>query len=312
MVVEIDRKIYFYQIVWVTKDNSRIGKSKEYLDSILSQNNALTNVDPSFDILLQNFDALYPSKPMKSSLWKLSKIQKSDLPLKFNESQMQTSSLNLQNDEGLYNPTHFIVFEGKIIGAEINHSGPYISSRLSQILNDHLARHPIDGIKRIEIRPIFRKDIFEIIDSLDEVRGISIQIATDYANLLKTEDPASFGKMFSAADLVDNLYIKLAFNIGHKKTGQAKPFKKVINIIKKIVQRSDSEGKINILNVSGRRNPSDEIEKFNLLEELLIAERKITKIDQVSRGVNSIDMYYKILESKTTFEKELADYIPTM
>jgi hypothetical protein len=312
MVEEIDRKIYFYQIVWVTSDNSRIRKSKDFLDSILSQNTRLTTIDPTVDILLENFDTLVPSKPATTSLWKLSKIRKSDLPLKFNETNMRTSPLNLQLDEGLYNPTHFIIFNGSIIGAEINHSGPYISSGLPRILNDHIARSPIDGIKRVEIHAIMRENVFELIDSLEEIRGISIQIATDYARLLKSEDITSFGKMFSAADLVDNLYINLAFKIGHKKAHQPQPFKKVTTLIKKILQRPDSKDNVNILNVWGRKNYSDEIEKFNLLEELLIAERKVTKIDQVSRGVDSIDMFSKILQSKTTYEQELAGYVPVI
>jgi hypothetical protein len=310
MVKEIDRKIYFHQIEWVLDDKSRVKKERSFLDDILSKNPKIS-YDETCDIVLENLDSLIPNKLKNSSLWRISKVRKTDLPQKYSETKMKAEPLDLKQDEGIYEPTHFILFDGALIGAEFNRYGPGVAGGLSMIIENFIETNKIAHIKRVEIKRIFRNDIYDTIDKIPEIRGLSIKIATNYAKLLKAEDNHTFGKIFSAADLVDDMSMMLSFKAGRsKKSNQSDNFVDLISIIKKILKRGDSKGNVKILNVVGKRDISDDnYEIINLLEQLMVCEKRITQIDDKTRVVSSIDMYKQIMESYETFQEELKDFI---
>lgn len=310
MVKEIDRKIYFYQIEWILDDKSRIKMNRKFLDDLLSKNSKI-NYDDTCDVVLENLDSLMGERTKNTSLWRISKVRKSDLPLKFSETKMKSEPLNLNQDEGLFEPTHFVIFNGNLIGAEFNRNGPGVASGLVMIIEKYIEENKIAHIKRIEIKRIFRSDVYDIIDKIPEIKGISIKIATNYAKLLKTEDSHSFGKIFSAADLVDDMSLTLSFKAGRsKKTRKTDNFVELISIIKKILSRDDSKGNIKILHVDGKRDINDDnYEIINLLEQLIVCEKRVTQIDDKSRGVSPMDMYIQILQSYESFQEELKDFI---
>lgn len=310
MVKEIDRKIYFYQLEWVLDDRTRIKKDRKFLEDILSKNPKFS-FDETCDIVIENNDALFPSKPKNVSLWRISKVRKTDLPQKFSESKMKAEPLDLKQDEGIFEPTHFVLFGGAIVGAEFNRYGPGLAGGLFTTIENFIESSKIANIKKVEIKRIYRNDIYDTIDKIPEIRGLSIKIATNYAKLLKADDAPSFGKIFSAADLVDDMSLTLSFRAGRsKKSGQSDNFVDLISIVKKILKRADSKGNVKILNVVGKRDINDDnYEIINLLDQLMVCERRVTQIDDKTRIVSSIDMYKQIMETYETFQEELKDFI---
>jgi len=310
MTKEIDRKIYFYQVEGVQEDKSRIKINTRLLEEILSSNQKYAK-DETCDVIIENMDALIPAKPKNTSLWRISKIRKSDLPQKYSETKKKAEPLDLATDEGLYEPTHFIIFDGVLIGAEYNHNGQNVASGLFTLFEKYLVTNGISNLNRIEIKSIFKSDVYDLIDKIPEMRGISIQIATNYAKLLKSDDESSFGKIFAAADLVDDMALDLSFKMGRgKKTQKIEAFREIISIVKKIMSRDDSKGNIKILNVRGKRNSGEEkYERINLLEQLMVCEKRVTQIDEKTRAVAPVDMYIQILESYDTFAEDLKDFV---
>jgi hypothetical protein len=310
MVKKIDRKIYFYQIEWILDDKSRVKKDRAFFDDILSKNPKFS-YDDTCDIVVENLDSLFPNKLKNTSLWRISKVRKTDLPQKFSETKMKAEPLDLKHDEGIYEPTHFILFEGTLIGAEFNRYGPGVAGGLTTIIENFIETKKIAHIKNVEIKRIFRNDVYDTIDKIPDIRGISIKIATNYAKLLKADDDHTFGKIFSAADLVDDMSLTLSFKAGRsKKSKQSDNFLDLISIIKKILKRDDAKGNVKILNVVGKRDINDDnYEIINLLEQLMVCEKRITQIDDKTRIVSSIDMYKQIIESYETFQEELKDFI---
>jgi hypothetical protein len=147
---------------------------------------------------------------------------------------MKAEPLDLKQDEGIYEPTHFILFNGALIGAEFNRYGPGVASGISTIIEGFIEETKTAHIKGVEIKRIFRNDVYDTIDKIPDIRGISIKIATNYAKLLKAEDDHTFGKIFSAADLVDDMSMSLSFKAGRsKKSQQANNFADLISVLKK-------------------------------------------------------------------------------
>ena len=308
---EVKRKIHFYQIVWVKNNGDKIQKNAQFIRDILSH--------ISGQLIQQNGDELlylesYSQKNLLNftrQLYRISKIRKSDLPLGFDINRKNTFPLDLKDYQGLFEPSHFVIFDGKIIGAEYNHYGvKWVHSKLAWLINDYLRNNPQIGIKRVEIKPIIKKEIYDLIEKFIEIKGIRISVATNYAKLLKEEDPLSFGQMFSAAELVEDMWLHLSFTLGKgKKYGDPSKFEKLLKSIKKILSREDSKNKVNVLEIRGKLEGSDTIESINILEELMLTEKRIPKLDDRTRAVNPNSMYREIIDSYLALKNELEEFM---
>ena len=165
-------------------------------------------------------------------------------------------------------------------------------------------------MKRVEIKPILKEEVYDLIDKFVEIRDIEYSIATNYAKLLKQEDPNSFNKLLSAGELVDDMYIAVRYFLGHsKKYGDPSRFNSILKSIKKLLSRDDVNDNLKKLKIKGRLDSGDDIETFNILEELMLTERKIAKLDGNTRAIDPNSMYQEIISSYSMLKEELWDYI---
>ena len=308
---EVLRKIHFYQIVWVKNNGDKVQKNAQFIQNILSS--------ISGQLIQQNSDELLYLEPYQHTtlsgslrqLYRISKIRKSDLPLGFDINKKNVFPLDLKDYQGLFEPSHFVIFNGKIIGAEYNHYGvKWVHSKLAWLINDYLRNNPQIGIKRVEIKPILKKEVYDLIEKFIEIKGIRISVATNYAKLLKQEDPKSFEQMFSAAELVDDMWLHLSFTLGKgKRYGDPSKFEKLLKSIKKILSREDSKNNVNVLEIRGKLEGSNTIESINVLEELMLTEKKVPKLDDRTRAVNPNSMYREIIDSYLALKEELEEFM---
>ncbi|EHP83582.1 hypothetical protein [Methanotorris formicicus] len=295
----VNRKIYFYQIIWVKNNNDKVMENISFISNILDENRIIEkdeNTYYTFEKFNEQNDMIFG---------KLHTIRKGDLPLEYDFNTNKTSTLNLPKNKALCEPTHFIIFDGRIIGAEFNYYGPRISV-LKRMINKNLKNNN-NGYKKVEIKPILKTDLYDLLDEFVEIRGISIKIATDYAKLLAND--SSFKDLFSAANLVDNMWLSLSISVGRKRNISNDGFSRILNGIKKLLRRNDYAGNVDSLKIRGRLEDDGSIEEINLIEELLISEKKIAKLDEKSRCVDSMSMYEAILESYNSLRSELEQFI---
>ncbi|HIP48713.1 MAG TPA: hypothetical protein EYG92_07095 [Lutibacter sp.] len=308
---EVNRKIHFYQIVWVDNNGEKVQKDIQFIHTILTKVSGQLVKYKDGDFL---YIEVYGTNAVSNSnivLYSIAKIRKSDLPLKFDINNKDISPLNLTNNEGLFEPSHFVIFDGKIIGAEYNHYGVrQINSKLEWLINKYIKRNTLTDIKRVEIKPILKKEVYDLIEKFVEIRGIRISIATNYAKLLKQEDPVSFEQMFSAAEIVDDMWLHLTFSLGRgKKYGDSAKFEKVLKSIKKILSREYNKNNVNVIEIKGKLEGSDSIESINVLEELMLTEKKVLKLDDKTRAVNPESMYKEIIDSYFALKDELKEFV---
>ena len=316
----IKRKIYFYQILWVKNDDEKVQKDGKFIQTILD--NIINQLKSKIRCFLEGQDEIeedilylerYENPNFNSDrlLYRISKIRNKNLPLIFDIKDKITSPLDLDKYQGLFEPSHFVVFEGKIIGAEYNHYGVRnIDSKLMKLINNYLRQNTIEDVKRIEIKPILKKEVYDIIEKFEEIRSIKISIATNYAKLLANEDPFSYGQIFSAAEMVDDMKLQLIFSIGKgKKDGNPIKFEKILKSVKKLLSRDDSRKNIDRLDIRGRLGDSESIETINILEELMLTEKRVPKLDNRTKAVDSESMYREIINSYLALKEELEEYI---
>jgi len=309
----ISRKIHFYQIIWEKYDGEKVQKDTKFIGNILSSmiNQPIKQNDDEL-LYLQHYYNAASSTPT-TQLYIISKIRKSDLPLGFDEINNNIFPLThkLANNEGLLEPSHFVIFDGKIIGAEYNHySVRFINTKLEWLINNYLKNNSQLGIKKVEIKPILRKEIYDLIDKFKEIRTIRISIATNYAKLLMKEDPQSFEKMFSAAYMVDDMWLHISFSLGRRKRySDLSKFKQILNSIKKLLSREDIKNNVNVVELKGKLDGRDSIESINLLEELIMTEKRVPKLDDRTKAVNPDSMFREIINSYLALKDELEEFI---
>jgi len=306
---EVRRKIHFYQIVWLKNNGDKVQKPAQFIQDILSKiSGQLIQQSDNELLYLEHYST--PSIP-SGDLYRMSKIRKSDLPLGFDINKKDVFPLDLKDYQGLFEPSHFVVFDGKIIGAEYNHYGvKWLHSKLMWLINDHLRTNAYGDIKRVEIKPILKKEVYDLISKFVEIKGIRISVATNYAKLLKREDPQSFEHMFSAAELVDDMWLHLSFTLGKgRRYGDPTKFEKILTSIKKILSRGDSRNNVNVMEIRGKFEGSDAVESINVLEELMLTEKRISKLDERTRAVNPDSMYGEIIESYNSLKEELEKFM---
>ena len=317
---EVRRKIHFYQIIWVKNNGEKVQKDSRFIQDIL--NKIVNQIESEFRSFLNRqleaeeellyLECYESSRSIpNTALYRISKIRSKDLPLIFDIKNITTSSLNLNEYQGLFEPSHFVIFDGKIIGAEYNYYGVrWVNSKLVRLINNYLKQNTLAYIKRVEIKPILKKEVYDLIEKFVEIRGIRISIATNYAKLLKQEDPASFEQMFSAAEMVDDMRLHLTFSLGRgKKYGDPAKFKKILKLIKKILSREDSKNNVNVMEIRGKFEGSDSIESVNVLEELMLTEKRVSKLDDRTRAVNPESMYKEIIDSYLALKNELEEFV---
>ena len=307
---KVNRKIHFYQVVWVKSNNEKVQKDMQFIHNILSEiSGQLIEHDSDF-LYVEDYGHKAISE-FNMGQYIISKIRKSDLPLKFNVNNKHVSPLDLKGHEGLFEPSHFVIFDGKIIGAEYNHYGVrQMNSKLLRIINNYLKQNTLTDIKRVEIKPILKKEVYNLIEKFVEIRGIKISIATNYAKLLKKEDPESFEQMFSAAEMADDMWFNLSFSLGRgKKNGYPTKFEKLLRSFEKILFRDDVKNNVNVMEIRGKFEGNDSIESINILEELMLTEKRVSKLDNRTRAVNPESMYNEIIDSYLALKDELEEFI---
>lgn len=198
-------------------------KDLNFFNSILMAIPTITTADSSFDIYVQNYshDFFRDNGDNRNhsgrSFWKISKIRTTDYPLKFNKTDKSSLPLELEENEGLQEPSHFIIFNGTVLGAELNFNAPRVATTLYREINKYLDTNSNEEVDEIEINPMLREDAYEKIDRMSEISNVMIKLSTNYARTLNGNSGQrdySFGNTFSSAEAAEDLFMGLSFSVG--------------------------------------------------------------------------------------------------
>ena len=188
-MANIRRYVYFYQISWINENDNVIFKNHDFFKKVF---NKVCGVE-KFEGYWKSIEEYSKLNEENWIFGIISKTKTTDFPLKQNLDNHNLSSLELNENEGLYHPTHFAVFKGTILLFEYNFEGFRVNSTLKNKINNYLKKHKIEGIKEVQIKPVIREDLKKILlDS--KVRDIQISIAPGKIDILK--DVNDIGEMF--------------------------------------------------------------------------------------------------------------------
>ena len=210
--------------------------------------------------------------------------------------------LKIADDEGLVESTHFIIFPNQVIGSEYNYHGPRIST-LKWYLSKKCEEE--DLFDEIELLPLLRRDIGELINRIGGVKFCDLRIQRDMTELMKEVHGDLKSALEAQKNITDEdvkeLGVYLSAGPGYTRPGIGIKFlDKLLDFIKE----KGPEG-INRLQVKARNNITGKIEEFDILKPAIISKKKVAKHDEKHRHVDSDSMYKAIKEAYADLEDEI-------
>lgn len=293
----IKRTIHFYQIVWLNKKGEIKLKDKSFFDDIFKHILSRVNHDDYQECLEE-----YKFKDEKWTWGIISKTKKTDFPLKQNLDNHELNELGLPENEGLYYPTHFGIYLGHILISEYNFEGFRAPFFLKRKINEYL-KNNINEIDSVDIRPILREDIEDILISSD-LREIQIAVASDNTKIFN--DNNDLGIMFNNKKDIPNLGLNIGFSIDNKSN---ESFKDMDNIKRKIANFIKYSDISLFKKLSIKRKVDNKTEEINLLKQIFKTKEEFLKKNTKTRAIDSKDAFKKF---KTIYDKnsdELNKYI---
>lgn len=294
----IKRTIHFYQIVWLNEKGEVKLKDKSFFDDIFKHIQLRVDYE-DYQEGLEKYD----SEDEDWTWGIVSKTKKTDFPLKQNLEDYTLNELGLPENEGLYIPTHFGIYLGNILMAEYNFEGFRVPSFLKRKINEYLKNNNIGGVDCVDIRPILRKDIEEILTSSD-LREIQIAVASDNNTIFKNNNNLS--TMFNNKKNIPNLGLNIGFKIDNNSKESFKAMKvikgKIINFIKN--EDIDLFKKLTI-----KRKVNNKTEEINLLNQIFKTKEEFLKKNTKTRAIDSKEAFIKFKVIYDENSGELNEYV---
>ena len=257
---KFERSIYFYKI--------RIKKQGELVDP--------KKIFTFIDSLPFNMDGRYLESEKGRSL--SIQVDQKEYPISCRlrttrytalpqiDKQGKIYPLKIAEDEGLVESTHFMLFPNQVVGSEYNYYGPRIST-LNWYLSSKCKKELFD---EINLLPLLRSDISELIDRIGEVKFCDLRVHRDMSELMKEVDEDLKFALEAQKNITDEevkeLGLYLSAGPGHSHPGIGIKFlDKLLNFVKD----KGPEG-ITRLQVKARNNITGKIEEFDILKPAII------------------------------------------
>lgn len=292
----VERKIYFYRSNIGTGKN---GKPKLFDPApIIHHINTLSFHDNSRYLSSSDgsISCCWVENTTPRHKLKLGSVRRSGLPQL--EQDGNLSPLDIPEDSGLVEQIHVVFFSNNIVGAEFNFYGPRIH-RLAHYFIDkanHLCRNVV-------FAPLLKQDTAEQLAKITEVRLFRLKIRDSYIKIVEKAD-RDLGSAFEAAKKVGGAgELEIILKPTAYSRGWLSP--KILKTIKKLSLFNDIQSEARQFTIKGLNGETGNIDSIDLLNDQLIAKKKILCVDERSRALDSLSAFAAIEEAYEELKDEL-------
>jgi len=288
----IKRKIYFSRIVFKNGENQ-----VNPVDVFTRINSLSYNNDGRYLTLEDgNIWSMFidsSSMPLKI---RMGTIRKKGLPLV--EKRGETSLLELPVDSGLYEPMHFMIFPNNIVAFEYNFYGPRINNL------QHYVRRKAQGIvDSVDIFPLMTRDVSETISKIGEIKLFRIGVHRDMEAYLAELDESLPAALEALKRTSDANYIEIILR--QEKYSRENIALNFLNKLASWLPRAEVQDGVDAMKVKAINNITNRTQVFDLLQEFLLSEKQVVKIDEIHRSVDSGAMYSAIIGAHSEQQNEI-------
>lgn len=276
----ITRKIYFFRIAHFDQVRDGIGPACERISNLKFDDNGRYRTDGASSFRY----SLYPDTTDYPIRIRFGKIRRDGLPQIEQVGKLET--LALDEDEGLVDISHIVIFEDGFVAAEWNADGPKLSQMTPYFLEKGRLNDPPKFL------PLLERDIGETLAKLNSVRLLEIEVPPDTAALAKEADESLYDaiKAMEALGASKRIGLKLTAESG---TGKLiKLARKLAEILK---ERPHERSQFKSILASGRDEGAQITRYIDILESKMVTAEDFLRSSSRSRGVDTEDAY-RVLE----------------
>ena len=276
----ITRKIYFFKV-------EHFAEIKESLAGACERIQGLSFDDRGrylFDITSKARYSVYPDTLQFPIRLRFGKIRRDALPQIEHEGSLET--LELQENAGLVDISHIVIFEDGFVAAEWNSDGPKLAKLTPYFLEKG----------RLNTPPVFltllERDIVEIVSALDSVRVLEVELPPDAAEVAKQADRSFYDaiKAMESLGATKRVGLKLTADQGTLK------LKKLARNLAELIKSNPHErDRFNSIHASGYETDSRSARYIDILESKMMTAEYFTRTSARSRSIESNDAY-RVLE----------------
>lgn len=203
------------------------------------------------------------------------------------EDQGKLTSLEINEDAGLIDVCHIVIFENGIVGAEFNYDGPRINRLGRYIFEKGQGVHTAPVFL-----PLFDRDVADVVRSLDSVSLVRISVPPSAAELLREADENVYSAIeFSRkAGAEKSVELKLSADPKRSKLKDL-----ALNIVKIFKESPHEKERINIAQIEGYLGGAHLARPIDLLEDKLVYFKMFPRSHRRSRSIKVNEAYENII-----------------
>lgn len=284
---QVVRKIFFYRIAHFNEVKDLLPDAMKSIERLGFHDQGRYQQDISENALL----SVYPETTSYPLKLKFGRTRRDMLPDV--EKDGVLSTLSLDEDAGLIDVGHIVIFDDGHVAIESNRDAPRINK-----LGDYLYLKGKNLPTAPAFLPLFERDIVETLDNIDRVRLIELDVPPDISDLIRQADNhlADAIEASERAGSTEKVVLDLVAN----STSEIR-LKSLARKLAELVKGSQSQRqRFNTLKVSGYTNGVKPKKYIDILEEKLVSIEVFSRKSSKSRSIDS-DEAFRILLS--TFEE---------
>ena len=299
MVGTIEKKIYFYKM------NLRNESKPVKFQEVFSHINSLPfdKTGRYLELYDGNARSMFVDRISSRVAFRIGTKRINGLPSV--ETHGETSLLEIPPDSGLFEPVHCIVFPHNVIGFESNYYGPKPNSLKNYILNKAQ-----DIVDEVEMIPLVRTDIYELISQIGEIKLFKLGLHRDMEKQLKKYDPDLHTLFRTLKRVTDAEYLEII--VRAKRYSRDTINIPLIGKIPNLLSKPEVRDGIDTCMVRAINKETEKVEPFDLLQQYILSTKRVTKQDEIHRSVNQIEMYHAIVEAYDELKFEIDNIIGGM
>jgi hypothetical protein len=253
-------------------------------------------VDPGGDAIAMMLD----QTTRDSAQGKFFRVRRRGLPSV--ERAGRVHPLAIQPDEGLFEPCHFVLFGGSVLGYEGNYFGPRAGN-----LPRYIMEKMPDIVDRSYLEPIFRQDWERRLRQIGEVKLFQIAVARDMERQLHLLNESVAGMLRAGKEASEAEEIEVILR-GHRYSRGRFRINWLNNIRRFLRDEHAKAGTSKFVIVADNRE-TGETETFDLLRDALVFAKQIRVAEGRTRTVDSDSAYAAIREAYREAEPELRRFM---
>lgn len=282
------RKVYFFKIEHFSDVGESLPGAVKRIRNLIFDDDGRYRLDPISQTRLCAFPDTeeYPLKI------RFGKTRRDALPQIEHEGSLTT--LELQENAGLIDISHVIIFDDGFVAAEWNHEGP----KLAQLSPYFFEKGKLNTPPKFLI--LMERDIVEVVSALDSVRLLEIELPPDAAELAREADENFYTAIKATEALGATKKVALKLTGERHGTKLREIARKLAEIIK---ARPHERERFNGLTINGYGQDSKVGRFVDILESKLVSAELFTRTSNRSRSIDSDDAY-RVIERAYIDNKE--------